>query len=112
MTRHDPGLSLRQMLQTAEEALQMVQGRNRGDLDSDRMLELSLTRLTEIIGEAANRVPLEVRQAHPQIPWILAITMRNRLIHGYDAIDLDALWDTVVDDLPPLVEQLRALLSE
>jgi uncharacterized protein with HEPN domain len=110
MTQHDPAISLLQMLKTAEEAVAMARGRARADLDTDRMLELSLIRLTEVIGEAAGRVPREVQQAHPEIPWALAITMRNRLIHGYDAVDLDALWDTITDDLPPLITQLRALL--
>ncbi len=65
MTQHDPLVSLRQMLKTAREAMQMVEGRCRADLDTDRQLELSLIRLTEVIGEAANRLPASLQQAHP-----------------------------------------------
>ena len=111
MTQHNPAVSLRQMLKSAHEAVAMVEGRARADLDTDRQLELSLIRLTEIIGEAANRLPPSLQQANPEIPWFLMISMRNRLIHGYDTIDLDALWDTVTDDLPPLIAQLERLLD-
>ena len=66
----------------------------------NRVLQLALTRLMEIVGEAANRVSQSTRQANPKIPWPRIIGMRNRLIHGYDVIDFDLLWDTVTNDLP------------
>lgn len=68
MSRRDV-LSLRQMLDYAREALALTQGRQRADLDNDRLLDLALTRLLEIIGEAANRVPEEIQEAHPEIAW-------------------------------------------
>jgi uncharacterized protein with HEPN domain len=70
-------------------------------------LQLALVRLIEIIGEAATRVSKETRAACPIIPWDDVIGMRNKLIHGYDSVDLDILWDTVTDDLPPLIEELE-----
>jgi uncharacterized protein with HEPN domain len=57
MSRHDVGVSLRQMLDHAREARARVRGRTRSDLDTDRTLDLSLVRLLEILGEAASRVP-------------------------------------------------------
>ena len=89
----------------------MAAGRARNDLEKDRMLELSLTRLVEIVGEAANRIPAEFRKQHPELPWPMMVGMRNRLIHGYDSVDLDILWDTVRDHLPKLVEQLDRLIA-
>jgi uncharacterized protein with HEPN domain len=73
---------------------------------------LALTRLVEIIGEAANRVSEKTRQKNPQIPWPQIIGMRNRLIHGYDVVDLDLLWDTITNDLPPLVKSLQGIVGE
>lgn len=93
------------------EAVHMVRGRARGDLEADRTLSLALTRLLEILGEAANRVPLEQQSAHPGIPWRRLIGLRNRLIHDYDRVDLDILWEIVTRDLPPLVEALEAILA-
>src|SRR4051812_29693656 len=66
------------------EAAEMVQDRTRAHLDSDRMLNLALVRLLEILGEAANRVPTQARTQFAQIPWPQLIALRNRLIHGYD----------------------------
>jgi len=57
MSRHDPWVSVSQMLATAEEALDLIRGRERKDLDTDRLLNLSLVRLMEVVGEAAVRVP-------------------------------------------------------
>ena len=89
----------------------MVQGRGRADLDRDRMLELALVRLIEIVGEAAARVSEAGQASFPSIPWRQVVGMRNRLIHGYDAIDCDVLWDTIRDDLPPLIERLQAAME-
>ena len=111
MTQHDDELRLRHMLDHAVEASVLAQGRTRKELDSDRMLNLSLVRLLEIVGEAAARVPQETRDAHAEIPWLNITGMRNRLIHGYDEVDFDILWNVVTIDLPPLIEQLRALLE-
>jgi len=72
---------------------------------------LALTRLVEIIGEAAARVSAQTREQYPDIPWIEMIGLRNRLIHGYDAVDLDILWDILKEDLPPLIQRLRVLLE-
>ncbi len=58
--------------------------------------------LVEIIGEAAARVGTESREKYPSIPWLQVVGIRNRLVHGYDAVDLDVLWDTIIDDLPRL----------
>ena len=109
MTRHDDRTRLLHMLDHAREAVEMVRGRERADLDRDRMLELSLVRLVEIIGEAATRVSEEGQKRYPSVPWREARGMRNRLVHGYDQIDLDVLWATIQDDLPPLVAELERI---
>jgi uncharacterized protein with HEPN domain len=63
------------------------------------------------VGEAAARLSAETRDHSPQIPWPDIIGLRNRLIHGYDIVDFDILWDIVNDDLPPLIAQLREVLE-
>ncbi len=94
------------MLEHAREAMQLVAGRDRSDLDTDRVLSLALVRLLEIVGEAAARVSSEARARHPAIPWSEIVSLRNRLIHGYDAVDMDVLWSIVNTDLPALVRGL------
>lgn len=66
----------------------------------------------DLIGEAATRIPEEIRQANSQIPWRLVIATRNRLIHGYLGIDNDTLWSIVQTDIPALLPQLRQLRAE
>ena len=68
MTRRDPAHSFRDMLTHAQEAVALVQGKQRDDLDNDRLLNLALVRLLEIIGEAANRIPRESQLEQPEIP--------------------------------------------
>lgn len=107
MSRHDDRATLLHMLEHAREAVGMAEGRKRADLDADRMLELALTRLVEIVGEAATRLSAEAREVRPGVPWREIVAMRNRLIHGYDAIDRDILWEVVARDLPALVAELE-----
>lgn len=105
-------IRLQHMLDHATEALNMIKGRNREDLDNDRQLNLSLVRLLEIVGEAASRISESVRDLHPELPWIQIIGLRNRLIHGYDEVDFDILWTILQEDLPPLVIKLERALSD
>jgi len=80
-------------------------------LDADRQLVLSLVKSIEIIGEAAANVTAESRAALPHIPWRDIISMRNRLIHAYFDINLDILWKTVIEDLPPLLAELKKIVK-
>jgi uncharacterized protein with HEPN domain len=75
------------------------------------MLILSIVKSVEIIGEAASKVSSEGREASPEIPWADIAAMRNRLIHVYFDIDLDRVWDTTTDDLPPLIAALESVLA-
>lgn len=105
-------LPLRHMLDHAREAVALAQGKTRADLDRDRLLELALVRLLEIVGEAASRVPREDCARYPEIPWPQIVSLRNRLIRGYDAVDMDILWQIIEHDLPPLVAALEIILGQ
>lgn len=111
MSRRDPAVSLRQMRDHANEVVELVRGRNRSDLDADRLLALAVVRLLEIIGEAAGRVPVDEQARRPSVPWPSIVGLRNRLIHGYDDIDHDIVWQIVTDDLPALLFELSRPLS-
>ena len=67
----------------------------------------AVTRKFEIIGEAARRLSDESKGHFPEIPWRLLTAMRNILIHDYDDVDLDIVWETVQRDLPPLIARLE-----
>jgi uncharacterized protein with HEPN domain len=95
------------MLVYARKAVDAIQGCSRTDLDRNAVLAAALERFVEVIGEAANRVSQERRQQTPDIPWRQIVGMRNRLIHGYVAVDYDILWGVVHADLPTLIERLE-----
>jgi uncharacterized protein with HEPN domain len=95
------------MLDAAHEAIEFAQGRARVDLNGDRKLVLALVKDIEIIGEAAYQVSQTARNQLPDIPWDDIIGIRHRLVHAYFDINLDILWRTVADDLPPLIAELE-----
>ena len=112
MSRRDPMVAVQQMRDHGKEAMELAAGRHRVDLDLDRMLELALTRLMEVLGEAARRVPAEFRQRYPHVPWQDTTDLRNVLIHDYDVVDFDELWRIIQEHLPPVVQQLQAIIDE
>jgi uncharacterized protein with HEPN domain len=95
------------MREAAEKAIAYTVGRDRSILDSDEMRTLAVVRLIEIIGEAARAVSEPTRTQFPEIAWRQIVGTRDRLIHGYEEVDLDILWTIATDDLPVLVSELN-----
>lgn len=102
----DDEVRLRHLTESAEMAIRFADGRTRADLYEDEMLRLALTKLVEIVGEAAKQVTPSTQADHPDVPWSAAARMRDRLVHHYFDIDLDVLWATVNEDLPALLTAL------
>lgn len=107
--RPEDRVRVRHLMDAAITARQFVKGRQRRDLDTDEMLRLALTKLVEIVGEAAKQVTPEGRSELPDVPWSAAARTRDRLVHHYFDIDLDVLWVTVTEDLPMLLSVLPNL---
>jgi uncharacterized protein with HEPN domain len=108
--RKDDLIRLHHMLAAATEAMSFTKNQTRTSLDENRMLTLSIIKELEIVGEAAAKVTQECRVNCPQIPWANIISMRNRLIHAYFDIDLDIVWQTINEDLPPLIGELEKII--
>jgi uncharacterized protein with HEPN domain len=104
-------IRLLHMLESAREAKSFAEDRSRQDLETDRQFALSVVKLLEIVGEAAGRVSPDTQSQALEIPWAEIVGMRNRLIHAYFDIDLDRVWTTLTNDLPPLIESLERLLG-
>ena len=111
MSRRDPIVRLQYMRDYARKAMAMASGKTRADLDQDETFGLALARLRELIGEAASQVPPEFRENYPKIPWAKMIGMRNRLIHAYEDIDYNILWDATTVNLPQLLAEIETILS-
>ncbi|MGH3772279.1 MAG: HepT-like ribonuclease domain-containing protein [Pseudonocardiaceae bacterium] len=99
----DDKVRVRHLVEAAGKAVSYAAGRNRDDLDDDELLRLALTKLVEIVGEAAKHVSNDLRESHPEVPWSATARMRDRLVHHYFDINLDVLWSTVTEDLPRLL---------
>ncbi|MEX1139688.1 MAG: DUF86 domain-containing protein [Bacteroidota bacterium] len=105
-------IRLRHMLDAARKISKFTSSKSPSDLHSDEKLTLALVRLVEIIGEAASKVSPDVQGRFPAIPWREIIGTRNRLIHGYDQVNLEILWQIVSKDIPPLVQALQEAINK
>ena len=85
---------------------------NERDLDTDEMLALAIVRLVEILGEAAKNVSQDLRDQLPDIAWRQMAGTRDRLTHAYFDVNLDIIWDIIINDLPPLVEKLEEIFND
>jgi uncharacterized protein with HEPN domain len=65
-----------------------------------------------VIGEAANHIPAEIRQKYPEAPWTEMTGIRNIIVHEYFGVSLKILWETVSNDLPPLIPVLHAIIEK
>jgi uncharacterized protein with HEPN domain len=107
--RDEDSVRIGHMLDAAEEIVGFTSGRDRSDLDGNRMLLFAVVRGIEIIGEAAARMSREAPVGAPAIPWAAMAAMRHRLVHGYFDVDPDIVWRTATEEIPALIPQLRAL---
>lgn len=111
MSKHEDTVRLRHMLDAAKKALEFSHGQTRQSLGANEQLGFSLVHLLEIIGEAASKISEDTKKINRTIPWLQIVGMRNRLIHAYFDIDLDEVWKTIEEDLPPLIPQLEKILN-
>lgn len=84
-------------------------GLTKEDFFSSLEKQDAVHRRLEVIGEAANRLPDEFKDQYPLIPWNKIVGMRNVLIHEYDSIDLDIVWETIQRDIPELEEYINSI---
>ena len=111
MAKHDPLETLRQIRGFALEAGELAAKGSRNELESNLGYRRHAERIAELIGEAATRLPAGIRTAWPEVPWRQIISMRNWLIHGYDGIDADILWDVLDSRAAELVEKLDEIIA-
>jgi uncharacterized protein with HEPN domain len=105
----DPA-SILDIILTCRRLRRFVADRTREDLDRDELLLYAVLHATALIGKAASRLSLEFRQDHPEIPWREIIGTRNRIIHGYETVKVDIVWDIAATKAELLLEQLERLL--
>jgi uncharacterized protein with HEPN domain len=102
---------LQDMLDNAERALNFVHGMEYDEFFEDDKSNYAVMRALEVIGEAAVKIPEDVRKANPGIPWREISAMRNKLMHEYFGANLEVVWKTVQEDLPIIIPILRKMLT-
>lgn len=101
---------IRDILDAIAEIQKFIQGVDFASFRDDDKLVRAVEMNFIIIGEAASQIPEEIEEQYPAIPWHLMRAMRNRIVHVYFQIDEKLMWDTIQQDLPPLVPLLIKLL--
>ncbi len=102
---------LRDILHYAASARQFVSGVEFEAFGHNEEKVFAVVRGLEVIGEAARQTPAAVRDRYPEVPWRDAIGMRDKLVRDYFGVDLEVVWKTVHNDLPPLQEAVARVLA-
>lgn len=89
-----------------------TEGVNKENFLGNLMMQDAVMHQIEIIGEASNSVSDEFQEKHSSLPWMQMRAIRNKIVHDYRGINLHVIWETVVNDLPALKNQVRKLLGE
>jgi uncharacterized protein with HEPN domain len=101
--------TLADIVRACQLASQFINGLDRESFLKNLKTQAAVLHEIMLIGEGVKRLADELRVANPTIPWRLIAGMRDRLIHQYDAVDLDEVWKTVTTDLPVLARDLDRL---
>lgn len=86
--------------------------KGRVQFDADEDLQIVLTHLVQMLGEAASRVSRELMDRHTAVPWRQIVGMRNRVVHDYFEVDLDILWVAASVDVPRLARQIEEIVDQ
>ena len=105
-------LRVEDILEAVARLQRYTAGRTLATFESDDLLVDAVVRNFIVIGEAARNIPPEIETRYSQIPWTKMRAMRNVVVHVYFAVDASILWQTIQDDLPPLVAALQPLLEQ
>jgi uncharacterized protein with HEPN domain len=95
-----------------EKAEILLKGVTYDQFESDFRINFAVVRALEIVGEATKRLPMTLRDQYPNIPWKQMAGMRDRIIHGYDTVDLEIVWDVVKQDIPQIKPQIQQILKD
>jgi len=103
---------VRDILENVEKAQSFVEGMDGDDFLRDEKTIFAVIRALEVVGEAAKKIPDDIREKYQDIPWREMAGMRDKLIHDYFGVNLKLIWKTVQEDLPPLEPKLSQVIKE
>ena len=103
---------LEDILRASTKATEFLGDSSLVDFAQDEKTAFAVVRALEIVGEAAKRIPQDVRDQYPQVPWRSMSGIRDKLIHDYVTVNLEVVWRTVKEDLPTLTPAIVAILRD
>ena len=108
--RHEPSF-LKDILSACRKIETIVAATSEDLFLRDEVLPAAILHHLTVIGEAINRLSVELRERHPEVPWRQIIAVRHRIVHAYFDLDWQILWDTATDDVPNLRRQVLNILT-
>ena len=95
-----------------QEIEEFVEGMDFEDFIKDRKTVNAVIRSLEVMGEAVKKIPSEIREKYPEIPWKYIAAMGDKLIHEYHGVDLEIVWEVIEKEIPPLKPKFEKILEE
>lgn len=105
----DIAVYLDDIVDAAMKARQFTDGVSFEEFEEDERTSFAVIRALEILGEATKKIPSNIRDLAPDLPWQEMSGMRDKLIHAYQGVDLKVVWRTVQEDLPAVIESVRKI---
>ena len=112
MSVRDPRVTLKQLVDFIDETQALVAGRTLEEVASDPVRLRAFERVMELVGECAKRVPPELREKYPAVPWRQVTGMRDVISHAYEDLAYEILWSAVDNDLPTLKTEVQRMLAD
>lgn len=110
--KRDPRLYLLDILESGKAIMEYIAGMSMENLKKDRKTYSAIIREFEIIGEAVSKLPKDLKNRYPEVPWRDIKDFRNILTHEYFSIDVEILWRVIKEDLPDLISTVKKILEE
>jgi uncharacterized protein with HEPN domain len=111
MSAHDTDLTLGQIIEICDKAIEFRDSMTWEEFRSDWRKQMLGERLVEVLGEAVKRLPDDLRNRHPELPWRKIAGTRDYIAHGYDSIDYDVIWGVLAVEAGKLKDAVAAIVA-
>ncbi|MEA3342536.1 MAG: DUF86 domain-containing protein [archaeon] len=110
--KKEPLIFIKHILASIENIESFSRGLSKNKFENDRLRQSAVIRELEILGEAVKNLPIEFTVKYPWVEWSKIAGTRDKIIHHYFGIDLDVIWEIVIEDLPDLKRDISVIMKE